>query len=586
MTVGSILEIYTTLYGWKFYDMLWALFSQTGIALYPFMMMVYKNWRSPAENSSTVSTVGLSSLQAMKWDFLFKVVVLMIAVVPLTNIDVSQMKYAKACGGEVKEELIGGSTESTWDDMVDPVPSSAANPDVQVPLLFHFVMQLASGINAVMINNMPCVEGIAELNQQLANVILDDPELKKEYSRFFTECHVRARSKLNEALEQKSGPLYDHVKSTMSTGGYETSTLLELDSDFFRETPGFYLRCDDPGTCGYSLQALKPVDGFTPSTAPGERDAAMPPSQAALGAGHPWCGEWWDSLRPRLVNAAKLQGRLTMDNELDDSALVKVAGFVDNISAIYSNFNLSTAEQEKLVLRRLIGSNPPDFTGIYEGEESTYAEYMQAQSQALNRLGLDGAAGIATAIGGTVVFGALSSIPGVGDVGEAAVSQVAGFYVSLMVVKIAAPMMQALVLMMIYALLPIYLIVSEYKVESVITALVLVFTVKIVTLVFALAEYLENTLFAAMHPELGDYGGIATFGIEYLVLNMMLLMLYLVGPMLLLYLVTMAGENISKVGSSGDGGAGQASKMGQGLGGSAGKGVTKAASALGNKNRK
>ena len=116
MTVGSILEIYTTLYGWKFYDMLWALFSQSGIALYPFIMMVYQNWRSPSENSSTVSTAGLSSVQAMKWDLLFKILVLMLAVVPLASLDLSQMKYAKACGGEVKEELLHGSTTSTWDD--------------------------------------------------------------------------------------------------------------------------------------------------------------------------------------------------------------------------------------------------------------------------------------------------------------------------------------------------------------------------------------------------------------------------------------------------------------------------------------
>ena len=572
MTVGSILEIYTTLWGWKLYGVLWTLFASTGIALYPFMMMVYQNWRSPAESSSMVSTSEISSLQSMKWALGFKVAVLVLAVVPLAGIDVSQMRYAKSCGGEDRLEITHGSDDTTYGDMEDPVPS-ISNSEIRVPFLFHFVMQLAGGVNNAVITHMPCVDGIAELNRQLANVVLDDPELKKEYSRFFTECHVRARSRLNEALEQKSGPLYEHVRAALDAGDYKPEELLELDSDFFRETEGFYLPCPDPSTCGHSLQALKPVDGFVPDTTDGERDAAMPASQAALGAGHPYCGEWWDSLRPRLINAGKLQSAMTIGDAVTSSPIEVIAQVSDRISSL----SLSAEEQEKLVLRSLVRSNPPDFTGIYEGEESEYAKYMQRQAQALNKLGLDGVSGVAGAVAVAGIFGALSKIPGVGDVGEAVVSQMVGFYVSLWVAKMAAPMMQALVLMMIYALLPIYLVVSEYKVESAITALVLVFVVKIFTLVFVSAEYLENTLFAAMYPNMGYWGSIATMGAKRLVLDMMLLMLYLIGPLLLLQLVTMAGQRISQVGGAGDSGTSRASGLGQGVGSGYGKGAAKSA---------
>ena len=580
MTVGSILEIYTTGYGWKFYGVLWSLFAGTGIALYPFMMMVYRNWRSPAENASAITTSEISSLQSMKWALGFKVAVLILAVVPLAGLDLTQLGYAKACGGTTGSEVTHGGTDTTWDDMQDPIPT-APNSEIKVPLLFHFIMQIASGINRAVIVNMPCMDGVADLNRQLANVVLDDPELKKEYSRFFSECYVRARNRLNEVLARKNGPFYNQVAAAIAANDYKPEEMLEMDSDLFRNTEGFYLQCSNTEVCGHSLQSLRPVDGFTPVTGNGERDAAMPDSQASLGAGHPYCGEWWDNLRPRLIDAAKLQSKITADEAVSTSVAENVAWLVNNIPNLF----LSREEQEKLALRSLIRSNPPDFTGIYEGETSEYAEYMQRQSQAINTLGLDGIVGAASTLAGAIGLGALSLIPGAGDVSSAVASQLAGFYASLYVIKTAAPMMQALVLLMIYALLPVYLIVSEYKVESAITALVLVFVVKMFTLVFELAVYLENSTFIAMYPNMGTWGSMATMGINRLVLDMMLMMLYVVGPGLLLYLVTMAGQNISRTGGSGESGVGAAGGIGKGVGVGAGKGAANAGKALGGKNR-
>ncbi len=578
MIVGSLLEVYTTGWGWKFYGVLWSLFADTGLALYPFMMMVYHNWRSPAENASSVSTSEISSLQSMKWALIFKVIVLILVVVPMVGLDITgEIRYTKSCGGSAGTEVSHGSTGTTLDDAQDPLPS-APDTNIRVPVLPHLVMQIASGVNHALVRNMPCVEGVAELNRQLANVVLDDPELKGEYSRFFSECYVRARNKLNEALEKKSGPLYEHVRNSLDAGNYKPGELLEIDSDFFRDTEGFYLPCSDPATCGHSLQALKPVDGFAPETVSGGRDAAMPASQAALGAGHPYCSEWWENLRPRLVNAGTLQSKITADAALSNNVLDNIAWLVSN----FPNLFLSAEEQEKLALRSLIRSNPPDFTGIYEGEESSGSRSIwQSLAGAANYVGLDGVTGFVMGAVGTAGFSVASKVPGVGDVGAAIASQIGGFYASLYIIKLAAPMMQALVLMMIYALLPIYLIISEYKVESAITALVLLFVVKIFTMVFELAKYLEATLFMAMYPDMGQWGSLLTMGTKKLVLDALLMMLYVVGPLLLLYLVTMAGQSINRVGAAGDSGVGTISGIGKGIGGGLGKGAAKATSSFG-----
>ncbi len=125
-----------------------------------------------------------------------------------------------------------------------------------------------------------------------------------------------------------------------------------------------------------------------------------------------------------------------------------------------------------------------------------------------------------------------------------------GFYTTMFVIKTATPMIQAVLLMMIYALLLIYLVVSEYDVEAVITALFLILAIRFFTPLWALADYLDSQLFVAMFPDATFLGSIFTMGIERLLLDMVLTTLYVVAPSLLLAMLAMAGQRIAKVGSA------------------------------------
>jgi len=70
---------------------------------------------------------------------------------------------------------------------------------------------------------------------------------------------------------------------------------------------------------------------------------------------------------------------------------------------------------------------------------------------------------------------------------------------------------------------------------------------------FQVAEYIDDALFTAMYPDVGLLGSIATADYHRLLLDMGSMMLYIVGPVLLLRLVAMAGHNISAAGGAGDG---------------------------------
>ena len=60
MSVDSYLELFTTLFGWAFYGVLWDVLVGTGIVYLPFLGILIDNWREPAEGGEFGTVTGLS----------------------------------------------------------------------------------------------------------------------------------------------------------------------------------------------------------------------------------------------------------------------------------------------------------------------------------------------------------------------------------------------------------------------------------------------------------------------------------------------------------------------------------------------
>ncbi len=60
MSVDSYLELFTTLFGWTFYGILWDVLLGTGIVFLPFLGILIDNWREPAEGGEFGTVTGLS----------------------------------------------------------------------------------------------------------------------------------------------------------------------------------------------------------------------------------------------------------------------------------------------------------------------------------------------------------------------------------------------------------------------------------------------------------------------------------------------------------------------------------------------
>ena len=74
------------------------------------------------------------------------------------------------------------------------------------------------------------------------------------------------------------------------------------------------------------------------------------------------------------------------------------------------------------------------------------------------------------------------------------------FYPKMYMLKTAAPVIQAAILMLIYMLLPFYFVFSSYNIGKMIFMSIIIFSVKFWTVLWAVSHWLDNHLIDAINP--------------------------------------------------------------------------------------
>ena len=94
MSVDSYLELFTTLFGWTFYGILWDVLVGTGIVYLPFLGILIDNWREPAEGGEFGTVTGLS-LRRMEIELFIALLVVVLAGQPaeLTALNAATLSY-------------------------------------------------------------------------------------------------------------------------------------------------------------------------------------------------------------------------------------------------------------------------------------------------------------------------------------------------------------------------------------------------------------------------------------------------------------------------------------------------------------
>lgn len=487
MSVDSYLELFTTLFGWAFYGVLWDVLVGTGIVYLPFLGILIDNWRDPAEGGEFGTVTGLS-LRRMEIELFLALLVVVLAGQPaaLTPLNAGTLSYEPQ--PTLADPTPATATVAAPQSTYGAAGFNGSPATVNIPVWWYAVLAMSSGFNHAVVEGMPAANDLRTYEQQARLATIADARLRQETSDFFSECYVPARSKY-----QLERPTTAAVAGILGTYGEDDPDW--MGSHVYRDTAGYY----------DTLRPSKQIPGWAYNPARDtEYDPASPPTW-----GKPTCKEWWENgaqgLREKLINEA-------------DASSAGFSGLVVAVAPI-----LASEQQEDAVVRTVLNNVPPSWSSNELVARNTANAGWLATAENIVKGGL--------ATGGVITASAL-------------------FSVTMTAVLQALPMVQALMLLGIYALLPMIVVLSRYSLSMMVVGAMAIFTVKFWSVLWYLAMWVDQNLILSMYPDVNVFLQIFANPGEHdakrMLLNMITTSLYLGLPLLWSGMMAWAGVSVGR----------------------------------------
>lgn len=435
MGTDSYLELFTTMYGWTFANVIVRTLADTGLTVLPFLFLFISAWLEAHERGVEGGGVTwlIRKLEVTMWTGLF-VYSLCVQTTSITSLSHAGLHYTpwSTSVSPAPVTATGADPQSTYGSAFDDVSEVAA-----VPAWWYSTMSVSAGINASVragiAGNMRDFRQI----QDLANIAtVQDPRLRQEIQRFYSECFVPARSRFLRAEDYSAD-----TNAALQTYGQQDVDW--MGSHAFLSDPAFYP----------TLYARQDVRGFPYDPA---RDTDVNPAGPLPTWGRPSCKEWWES--PSVGLRARMADHVGSTGELR--------------TKIFNVFSSASAEEVEDQLARLALTKA---TLSYINPDASLGDDRSEGSKALHAA--------------PEVLGAV----GTAFAGFAASA-------TMMPLITLMTMVQPLILMGMYMFLPAVTVMSGYSLQVMVTGGLAIFTVKFWTVMWFIARWVDDHLIAAMYP--------------------------------------------------------------------------------------
>lgn len=438
MSVDSYLEIFATLFGWMFYDVLWDVLTETGIVYLPFIGIVLDNWSEPAVDAP-IGPAAEISLRRLEFELFTALFVVVIAAQPasLTAFRAAALQYTPP--PTISDPNPTAVTLTTNDSTYGLSGFANADAVVETPGWWYGVLAFSSGVNHGVIEGLPRADAIRRATYFAQMATIENPTVRKEVARFHRDCYTPSRSKFFR--ETPSSPLVEQLLNDFGSADLDW-----FGSRTFRGVSGYY----------DAYRAAEPIAGwaFEPSRDT-EYDPLNPPA-----AGRPHCKQWWEhetrGLREKLIRVVN----------------VKAAGFQSvllNLGFTFNSENFKDAVARTALLQR-----PPMWSNNDLREKNTATDGWLSSVESAVKSVLAG--------GGIAIAAGIASL-------------------TITVLLQLLPMLQALILLCIYALLPMVLVLSRYSLSVMISMGITIFSIKFWTVLWYLAQWVDQNLITSMYPD-------------------------------------------------------------------------------------
>jgi hypothetical protein len=460
MQLDSYLEIFTTLYGWAFANIIGEILVGTGLVVLPFALIVFSAWRDVKESGGNASGV-LGFVDAVTFKLVAAMFVMSVcfATTPVTSLNNVNLSYTPTSTSDGSAPVPGssqGGTGSGFDSAMGDAKSgsfSTAGSLAYVPAWWFTTMAISSGINnAIRSGIANAGPDIRMIEDMARNATIEDPVLLKDVQRFYSECFIPARSKYLAMARSDISAAGQAILSP-DNKEYGPTDVDWIGSQLFRTEPGFYdtMRSYNP-VANFPIDFARDTDYIQTPAEDGTPEAGYTNPQW----GRPTCDQWWETAD------IGLRDRLTQSTSNWQNLLQRASNVLTWTSADAAKDSVAHLAQTKA------NPNFVDADRIMGNDYDVSTRVGRSAAGWVSMLGLFWKAGEASMTMTPLMFG--------------------------------LPMMQALVLMALYMFLPVITFLSGFNLKVMFLGAIAIFTVKFWAVMWYIAEWVDAHLINAMYP--------------------------------------------------------------------------------------
>jgi len=498
---SSVIEIYTSVLGWHINNNIWALLEQSGLFLIPFIVIVIRNLIKAREQKDK-NDIGVLAFRLSEVQFYVMFFTILLLIKPTINLNFETVNYTDSLctttsGSQsslVPDKMEWGDTGTTFDENSKYIEASLDGQTLKIPILWYPLEFYLRAVTESVKHTLPCQPDLRTISGDLATARVLDPILRDETQQFYRDCW---RPSANRFLRDKpviDSDIYPNIEEDISWVG----------SRFFNQHPYYYHRD-------------RPREGLRSFPYAEERDNMIVTEAYSQELGWPFCAQWWSSnefgLRERLLEYFNS----TYQGQYDETLFDRFTRLSAQIGSFTGNDELVDT-----MLKMLLRSD------------------LRIQGVALsNSYTRDQAGGLTN----TVTSSVSQTLIGFGML-----KQNAGHSVEMHTYQFAAPVVQALILMLITLTLPILAVVALYRLEVIFALLMLKFSVIFWGFLFQLAFWLDNFLLEGLLDQSnadGFIGSLGSFVGDYdptvNLINYITRMMYFLLPLIFSSLMAIAG---------------------------------------------
>ena len=547
MHTSSYLEAFLSVYGWMMYNTLYELFAMTWLLFLPFMKLGFLTFIDTLSDSAN----RYGQFKKGIITFVLMIFALFLAVVPLDAIKIegtTVLSHCKKESGQIK-----GNVSKMKEFYGFDVTSEG-----KVPLFPSLIMRIAAGTNNVIYQTIPCALSVRDFAMVIKTTEITDKGLREEVGRFNQECATPARDRMRR-IAADAPIAYNAIFFYKNFFGGEESNISDQQKEFYPGNKLFQLMMTGDtseienlipsqerekffnalpkGNALYSASAVADVESD---------DQDMSQQQQANNTGTVKCTDWWNKkLFPALkknVNkdiVLKLAKDEFFRNDCYKSPPKNAITYGNPTFGIYGDQKSFDEKACQAAIDKAIEaddafSHSVVFRAIYNTNNSSLA--LQAE----DRKNIEG-------IGVLGVVGTiLGSFVGMGDdILSNIVGNAVSFYAQMFFYRVILQMLQPMLLMGIFTFWGIYLIVADYRWETILKGLILIFIISILPGLWSISQHLDNALWQALYPEITSIKDLANRGngsyVERILLDAASTVFNIIFPLILMYLVNEAG---------------------------------------------